>query len=485
MRLPLCKRKEYHKNMSDRFDNYDSNPFGTDKKTLDRKSAENKMGTMPINRLLLSMSLPMMASMLVQALYNIVDSIFVSRIHQDAFSAVSMAFPIQLLIVALGGGIGIGVNAILSKALGSGDQQRANLAARNGIFLSVICYLVFLIIGIFLIKPFYVSITDEESLINYGVSYLTICSTCSFGVFAQFMFERLLISTGRTLLSMITQGIGAIINIILDPLLIFGLWGFPEMGVAGAAIATVIGQCVAALLAIYLNRRYNRDIDITMTGFRPSIRMIGSIMRIGVPSIIMQAIGSIMNYIMNRVLIGFTSTATAVFGAYFKMQSFVFMPIFGLNGGIVPIIAYNYGAKRRERMMKTWRLAWFYASIIMGLGTIVFLTVPEFMLSFFDASETMMNMGVTAFRIISLSFPIAAYCIVTGTMFQALGRSSYSMVVSFMRQLVALVPAAMILASYNDIDLVWWAFPIAEIMSAATTTMFFFLIDSKIIKKIR
>ncbi|MCR4720145.1 MAG: MATE family efflux transporter [Lachnospiraceae bacterium] len=457
---------------------------GKDPEISVRKEQENKMGTMPVNRLLITMSLPMMASMLVQALYNIVDSIFVSWIHEDALSAVSMAFPIQLLVVALGGGIGVGVNAILSKALGSKDRERANLAARNGIFLAVLCYIVFLMIGLFAVKPFYTSITDIESIVDYGVSYLTICATCSFGVFAQFMFERLLVSTGRTLLSMITQGTGAIVNIILDPILIFGYLGFPGMGVAGAALATVIGQCVAALLAIWFNHRMNPDIDISMKGFRPDGRMLLDIMRIGIPSIIMQAIGSIMNYIMNKILIEFSSTATAVFGAYYKMQSFVFMPIFGLNGGIVPIIAYNFGAKRRDRMMKTWRLAWIYATIIMGIGTILFLTIPKIMLSFFDASETMMTMGTTAFRIISLSFPIAAYCIVTGTLFQALGKSFYSMVVSIMRQLIALIPAALILASFNNVDLVWWAFPIAEIMSATTTTFYFVRIRKQIISKI-
>ncbi|MCR5431115.1 MAG: MATE family efflux transporter [Lachnospiraceae bacterium] len=446
--------------------------------------AENKMGTMPVNRLLLTMSLPMMASMLVQALYNIVDSIFVSRIHEDALSAVSMAFPIQLLVVALGGGIGVGVNAILSKALGSKDYDRANLAARNGIFLALVCYIIFLFVGIFVVKPFYTSITDIESIVDYGVSYLTICSTCSFGIFAQFMFERLLISTGRTFLSMITQGTGAIINIILDPILIFGYFGFPEMGVAGAAVATVIGQCVAALLAIYLNHRKNPDINISMRGFRPESRMILDILIVGIPSIIMQAIGSIMNYIMNKILIDFSSTATAVFGAYYKMQSFIFMPIFGLNGGIVPIIAYNYGAKRRDRMMHTWRLSWIYATAIMGVGTVLFLTVPNVMLSFFDASDNMMRMGITAFRIICVHFPIAAYCIVTGTLFQALGKSFYSMVVSIMRQLIALIPAALLLAQFGDVDLVWWAFPIAEIMSAATTTFYFVKIYRQIISKI-
>lgn len=450
--------------------------------TPERK--ENKMGTMPVNRLLITMSLPMMASMLVQALYNIVDSIFVAQISENALTAVSMAFPIQILLIALGGGVGVGINAILSKALGSKDYDRANKAAQNGIFLSLISYVIFLIVGFTVIRLFYESQTDIEDIVDYGVQYLTIVTTCSFGLFFQFVFERLLTSTGRTFLTMITQGTGAIINIILDPLFIFGLCGFPELGVAGAAIATVIGQCAAAVLALIFNVRKNPDISISMKKFRPDGAMIWDILRIGIPSIIMQAIGSLMNYIMNKVLIGFTSTAVAVFGCYYKMQSFIFMPIFGLNGGIVPIIAYNYGAKHKDRMMKTWKLSWLYATIIMVVGTVLFETIPEYMLLLFSASDDMLGIGITAFRIIGVHFPIAAFCIVTGTMFQALGKSLYSMVVSIMRQLIALVPAALILASFNNVDLVWWAFPIAELMSAITTTFYFFRIKKQIIDHI-
>lgn len=445
---------------------------------------ENKMGTMPINKLLLTMSLPMMASMLVQALYNIVDSIFVSKISENALTAVSMAFPIQILLIALAGGVGVGINAILSKALGSKDYDRANKAAQNGIFLSLISFIIFLIIGFTLIRFFYESQTDIDDIVEYGVQYLTIVTTCSFGLFFQFVFERLLTSTGRTFLTMITQGLGAIINIILDPLFIFGLCGFPELGVAGAAVATVIGQCAAAVLALIFNIKKNPDISISMKKFRPDMAMIGDILKIGIPSIIMQAIGSVMNYVMNKILIGFTSTAVAVFGCYYKMQSFIFMPIFGLNGGIVPIIAYNYGAKHKDRMMKTWKLSWLYATIIMCVGTILFLTIPKYMLLLFNASEDMLGIGITAFRIIGVHFPIAAFCIVTGTMFQALGKSFYSMIVSIMRQLIALVPAALILASFGNVDLVWWAFPIAELMSAITTGFYFVRIRKRIIEKI-
>ncbi len=302
---------------------------------------------------------------------------------------------------------------------------------------------------------------------------MTICCVMSFGIFAQFIFERLLTSTGRTLLTMITQSTGAIINIILDPILIFGLLGAPKMGVSGAALATVIGQIAAGILSCILNIKKNPDIEISFKGFKPDRELISEIYRIGVPSIIMQAIGSAMNYIMNKILIGFTSTAVAVFGVYFKMQSFIFMPVFGLNNGMIPIIAYNYGARHRDRMMKTWKLSWLYATAIMVLGTLAYEIIPEYMLRLFDASETMMNIGITAFRIIGIHFPVAAFCIVTGSMFQALGKSMYSMITSIMRQVVILIPAAWLLSLLGQVDYVWWAFPIAEIMSAVTTLFFF------------
>ena len=451
---------------------------------LKEEIKENKMGVLPVNKLLITMSLPMMASMLVQALYNIVDSIFVSRIDEYALTAVSMAFPLQCLMIALAGGTCVGINAILSKALGEKDFERANKSATNGIFLAFCSFLVFLIIGLFCVRPFYESQTDIQEIIEYGVQYMTIVCTCSFGVFFQFVFERLLTSTGRTVLTMITQGTGAIINIILDPIFIFGYCGMPKMGVAGAAVATVVGQVVAALLALMFNIKKNPEINVSMKGFRPNGRMIWEIYKIGIPSIIMQAIGSVMNYIMNRILIGFTSTAVAVFGVYYKMQSFIFMPIFGLNGGMVPIIAYNYGAKKKDRMMKTWKLSWIYATAIMLFGTIMFELIPQYMLRLFSASDEMLGIGVTAFRIIGVHFPVAAFCIVTGTLFQSLGKSIYSMVTSIMRQVVVLIPAALILASFGSVDYVWWAFPIAEVMSAAATIFFFMLINKKIISKI-
>ena len=450
----------------------------------DEVKKENKMGVQPVNRLLITMSVPMMASMLVQALYNIVDSIFVSRISENALTAVSLAFPLQVLMIAIAGGMGVGVNAILSKSLGEKDYERANKTAVNGMFLSLLSYLLFLIVGLTLVRPFYSSLTKDPEILEYGVQYMTIACALSFGMFSQFIFERLLTSTGRTMLTMVTQSTGAIINIILDPILIFGLLGAPKMGVAGAALATVIGQILAGAFACTLNIKKNPDINISLKGFRPDKEIISEIYKIGIPSIIMQAIGSLMNYIMNKILIGFTSTATAVFGVYYKMQSFIFMPVFGLNNGMVPIVAFNYGAKRRDRMMKTWKLSWLYATLIMALGTLAFELIPGFMLRLFDASDTMMEIGVTAFRIIGVHFPVAAFCIVTGSVFQALGKSTYSMITSIMRQIVVLIPAAWILSLFNNVDYVWWAFPIAEVMSAVTTIILFDRTYKNIIRNI-
>ena len=445
---------------------------------------ENKMGVMPVKKLLVSMSLPMMASMLVQALYNIVDSIFVSRISENALTAVSMAFPLQTLMIALAGGTGVGINAILSRALGEKDFAKADKTAENGIFLALLSYLLFLVIGLTVVGPFYRSQTQDAEIIAYGEQYLTIILTFSFGIFGQFIFERLLISTGRTMLSMITQGTGAIINLILDPILIFGLLGAPKMGILGAAAATVVGQIIAAIVACVLNVKKNKEINIRLKGFRPDGAMIAQIYRIGVPSIIMQSIGSLMVYIMNKVLIGFSSTAVAVFGVYFKLQSFIFMPIFGLNNGLIPIVAYNYGAGKRDRMMKTWRFAWVLATVIMLFGVAAFEVFPTPLLRIFDASDEMLAIGRVALRVIGVHFPVAAYCIVTGSMFQALGTSVYSMITSIMRQVVVLIPAALLLASLGNVDYVWWSFPIAEIMSAAATTFFFDRIYRKIIKNV-
>lgn len=445
---------------------------------------ENKMGVMPENKLLLSMSLPMMASMLVQALYNIVDSIFVSRVSEEALTAVSMAFPMQTLMIALAGGTGVGVNAILSKGLGEKNKERANSAAKNGIFLSLLSYLLFLIVGFTLVKPFYLSQTNDPAILSAGYDYLSVVLCCSFGMFTQFIFERILTSTGRTFLTMITQASGAVINIILDPIFIFGLFGVPAMGARGAAIATVIGQVVAGILAIVLNYAKNKDVSLDFKGYRPDAGMIKEIYIIAVPSIIMQAIGSVMTYAFNRILIGFSSTAVAVFGVYFKLQSFIFLPIFGLNNGLIPIVAFNYGARRKDRMMKTWRLSWLYATILMLIGLACFELIPEVLFSWFDASSQMLEIGVPALRIIGVHFPVAAFCIVTGSMFQALGKSIYSMITSVMRQLVVLLPAAYLLSLLGNVNYVWWSFPIAEVMSATVTVVCFIILYKKIISKL-
>ncbi len=445
---------------------------------------ENKMGVMPVNRLLMSMSLPMMISMLVQALYNIVDSIFVSRINENALTAVSLAFPIQALLIALSTGTGVGVNAVLSKALGEKNNEKASKAAVNGLFLAVVTYLIALAIGIFFIGTFYRSQTDDAEIVTYGIQYLSIVCIFSIGMLMQMMLEKLLQSTGKTIYSMITQSVGAIINIVMDPILIFGLFGMPKLGVAGAAVATIFGQCVGSGLALFFNLKYNKEISLSLKGFKPDIPVIGKIYSVGIPSIIMQAIGSVMTYGMNRILISFSSTAAAVFGVYFKIQSFVFMPVFGLNNGMVPIIAYNYGAGKRERVVKTLKLAVTYAMGIMLFGLLLFHSVPDLFLKMFAASDHMMEIGVPALRIISLHFPLAAIGIVFSSFYQALGNGIYSMWVSLIRQLIVLLPAAWLLAKLGNVIYVWWAFPIAEVFALCVSICMMMIIFKRVVNHI-
>lgn len=448
------------------------------------EAKENKMGVMPVNKLLINMSGPMMISMLVQALYNVVDSVFVSRISENALTAVSLAFPVQSVLIAMGAGMGVGVNALLSKSLGEKDKELVNKTAVNGIFMSVINWLIFLVVGLTFVKPFYYGQTQDMEIVNYGIEYLTIVCCFSFGIFTQFIFERLLQSTGRTLQTMFSQTAGAIVNIILDPILIFGLLGMPAMGVKGAAIATVVGQMVAGLLACVINLKANTDVQISFKGFKPDFSIIGRIYSVGLPSIIMQSIGSVMVYGLNKILISFSSTATAVFGVYFKLQSFIFMPVFGLNNGMVPIIAYNYGAKKRSRMIKVIKLSITYAFSIMLFGTVVLQLIPDKLLLLFDASEHMLSMGVPALRIISCHFPVAAFCIIIGSVFQALGRAVYSMINSIMRQIVVLLPAAYFLSLTGNVNNVWWAFLIAEVMSFTVTVFFLIKVNRDIISKV-
>lgn len=446
---------------------------------------ENKMGVMPVNRLLIGMSFPMMMSMLVQALYNIVDSIFVAMVSQDAVTAVSLAFPVQMLSIAVAGGTSVGVNAVLSKALGEKNQERVNKSAANGIFIMALSYLLFLLIGVFLVRPFFaMQKVGSPAIGEYGVKYLSICCIFSFGVFTQFIFERLLQSTGKTFYAMITQGVGAIINLILDPILIFGLWGFPELGIAGAAYATVIGQIVAGLVAMFMNYKFNPEVKVSFKKFRPDGKIIGKIYAVGFPSIIMQSIGSVMNYGFNQILLSFTDTAAAVFGIYFKLQSFFFMPVFGLTNGLIPILAYNYGARKKERMLKSFKLSILYAEIILIAGTLCFQFAPHVLLGFFSPTEELLEIGQVALRIISLSFPIAAFCIVSGTMFQALGNGIYSMWVSIARQLAVLLPVAFLMSLTGNLSLVWLSFPIAEGASLLMTLIFLLRIYKKVIKNL-
>jgi len=451
---------------------------------MENTITENKMGVMPERKLLISMSVPMMCSMLVQALYNIVDSIFVARICEDALTAVSLAFPLQALLIAVFAGTGVGINALVSRSLGQKDREGASRAAMNGVFLSLCSYILFLILGLTIVEPFYRAQTDNEVIIQYGIQYMTVCFTMSFGISAQFVFERLLQSTGRTLQTMYTQMLGAVINIILDPILIFGMFGLPKMEVKGAAIATVTGQIIAGCAALLVNLAINREIDFKFRKFRPDIRMIGRIYVIGFPSIIMQSIGSVMVYGLNKILIEFSSTAVAVFGVYFKLQSFVFMPVFGLNNGMIPIISYNYGARKKNRMMATYKWATIIALGIMVLGTIVFELFPTQLFMLFNASDNMLSMGSVALRIIAIHFPVAAWCIVTGSVFQAVGKAVFSMITSIMRQLVVLLPVSYLLALSGNVNNVWWAFPIAECMSALVTGIFFMVIKETTLRKL-
>ena len=434
----------------------------------------NKLGTMPISKLIWNMSLPIIVSMLVQALYNIVDSVFVSRICEQALTAVSLAFPAQNLMIGLATGTAVGVNALMGRALGAGERERANHIATNGVFLAGVGFAICAILAAFFARMFFAAQTSIDYIVDNGATYLRICCCASLGLFAEIMFERLLQGTGRSILSM--QGLGAIVNIILDPICIFVL----NMGVAGAAVATVIGQFCGCALALYFNLKKNHDIRLHFKGFRPHWKIIGQIYAIGLPSVVMVAIGSVMTFCMNKILIAYHSakeTAATAFGIYFKLNSFIFMPIFGLNNGVVSIIAYNYGAQHRRRMTETIKRSTIYASCIMLLGMSIFLSIPGTLLKIFDATDTLLAVGVPALRIISLSFCMAGASIALTSAFQALGKSLYSMIISIIRQLVFLVPLAYILARYGagigNNDLVWWSYPIAEIAALTVSLLFF------------
>lgn len=435
-------------------------------------SAENKMGVMPIRRLLITMSVPMMISMLVQALYNIVDSMFVAQISENALTAVSLAFPIQNFMIAVGAGTGVGINALLSRSLGEKNIANANKAASNGIFLALLSCIAFMVFGVLGVRTYFEAQTNVGEIIDYGWDYLFVCSVFSFALFGQVTFERLLQSTGKTFYTMITQATGAIINIILDPILIFGLFGLPKMGMTGAAVATVIGQTIAMLLAIHFNLTKNHEISLIVKGFKPDREVIKRIYAVGIPTIIMISIGSLMTFGMNGILLSFTPTAAAVFGVYFRVQSFVFMPVFGLNNGMVPILAYNLGARKRSRITGTIKLSITYAVCIMLVGLLIFQLIPDKLLLLFNASVDMLAIGIPAFRTISISYVFAGFCVVVGSVFQAMGNGMMSLLVSLARQIGVLLPAAYLLAQTGSVNMVWWAFPIAEIASLISSGIF-------------
>ena len=433
---------------------------------------ENKMGSMPIGKLLFSMGAPLMASMLFQALYNVVDSYFVAKLSQDALNAVSLAFPLQTLVISFCGGTGVGMNALLSRSLGAKDQPSVDRAANVGIFLFLCNGILFAVLGLLLAGPFFRFQTDNAEIIRHGTAYIRVCLGCAFAISLQFCTERLLQSTGRSSLSMIAQISGAVCNIILDPIMIFGLFGFPRLEVMGAAVATVTGQVIAVIVGFVLNIKKNPDIHLKLSAIRPHRQTILEIYRIGIPSIVMQSIGSVMTFTMNKILIGFTEAATAVFGCYFKLQSFIFMPVFGLNNAMVPIVAYNYGARRPDRLKKTVRLSIITAVCIMSVGTVLFELLPARLLGFFSPSAEMLRVGTTALRIIGVHFPLAGFCIVAGSVAQALGKPVYALITSICRQLVVLLPAAFLLSLTGNLDLVWLAFPIAELASLVMNIFF-------------
>ena len=439
---------------------------------MEQVRTENKMGTMPIGKLLANMAVPMMVSMLVQAFYNVVDSVYVSQLNENALSAISLAFPLQNLMIAFGSGTAVGTNALLSRALGAKRHDLVDRAANTSIFLMFCNFAIFCVLGLTLSRTFFLAQTDVQQIVDYGASYTSICLGASIGIFAQFCFERLLQSTGRTKLAMYTQIAGAVINIILDPILIFGWLGFPRMEVAGAALATVIGQIVAACLALFMNLKFNPDVRIRLSHIRFHWDTVKEIYRVGIPSIVMMSISSIMNFGLNQILIVFSTTATAVFGVYFKLQSFIFMPVFGLNNGMVPIIAYNYGARKPERVKKTIRLSVIAAVCLMLIGLALFEFIPGTLLSLFNATDHMRQIGIPAFRIIAIHFLFAGFCIVSGSVFQAIGNPLHALINSVCRQLVVLLPAAWLLAQSGKLELVWFCFPIAEIFSFILSAVF-------------
>jgi putative MATE family efflux protein len=448
------------------------------------------MGRVPIGKLLANMAIPMILSMLVQALYNVVDSIYISRYSESAVTALGLAFPVQNVQIGFAIGIGVGVNSLLSKSLGEGNQKRADRTAGNGIFLALIATAIFVVFGIFGVRPYYQMQGASKEIVESGIAYTSICCICTIGIYFEVLFERMLQATGRTMHTMVTQGVGAVINIVMDPVFIFGVdaLGIPAMGAAGAAVATVMGQWAAALLALIFNWKLNPDVHLSLKNILPKADVLKPILTVGVPSMIMNSVSSVMNFSMNQILLGFPSVgeiATGVFSIYYKLQSFFFMPLFGLNNATISIVAYNYGAKNPQRITKTLKVSCATAVCFMVLGMLSFTLIPGVLLSIFELSETFVILGKTALRIIGIHFPVAAVCIVLSASFQALGNGMYSTVTSLFRQMVALLPAAYLLSLQGDVNLVWWAFPIAECVSLVATMFFFARIYRQKIKPLQ
>ena len=443
---------------------------------------ENKMGVMPVGKLLMNMALPMIVSMLVQALYNVVDSIYVSRISESAVTALSLAFPVQNMQIGVAVGVGVGINSLLSKSLGEGNQEAANRTAGNGMILMFIATAAFMLFGMFGVRPYYEIQSTVAETVEGGIAYTRICCLLVLGSFMQIYCERLLQATGRTVLTMVTQATGAIVNILLDPVFIFGWFGLPAMGMAGAAIATVIGQWTGAFLGLYFNEKHNPDVQFGRRYAKLDRVIVTGILTVGIPSIIMNSIGSIMNFGMNQILQGFNETATSVFGIYFKLQSFFFMPLFGLNGATISIIAFNYGARKPERIMKTLKLACGAGLALMVFGFLVFQFTPDLLLGMFNPSDAFLVIGRSALRTISWSFPIAAVCIILSASFQAMGNGMYATITAICRQLVVLLPAAYLLSLTGNVNMVWLSYPIAEIASGSATVYFFIRIYRQKIK---
>lgn len=429
-------------------------------------ASENKMGTMPEGRLIITMSFPIMLSMLVQALYNIVDSAFVARISEDALTAVSLAFPVQLLMIAVATGTGVGVNALLSRRLGQKKQEEANAVAVNGVFLSVCFWLVFAVLGLLFGRGFIALFTDVPAVIDMGTSYVTVVTVASCGVFLLFVAERLMQATGNTVYHMVTQLIGAVLNCILDPIMIFGLFGFPALGTTGAALATVLSQIIAMSIGFFINVRFNHDVRLHLRGFRPDGGILGEIVRIGLPAAVQQSLLSILTVGLNRILMPFSQTAVSFYGVYYKLQNFLFMPVYGLNNALIPMVGYNFGAKNRRRIERITRYALYLAIGIMAAGTVLFELIPVPLLRLFDASDAMLAIGVPAIRIISLSFCFAGASVILSGCMQGLGRGNESLWVALTRQFIVILPAAVLLSRLN-LSAVWFAFPLAEAVGLA------------------